>query len=740
MKKVYLVIIICCVYCGNAIFAQVSQGGIPLFLEQSLLRSFSGIEWIEMPPFNLDSVRQIDELNRQNMRQSLQFAHKFYTCIEKGKQGTSRVLADGTKVWQVGVSSKNAYSINLLFTKFHVPEGGKLFIYNADHSHVIGAFDHRNNSPGQILPVRPVAGDALIIEYSESADAAFEGELLIGEVNHDYCDILRAMEPDIDTENLSCMPDVLCANADRRIIRSTVLLMINGNLMCTGTLVNNTSNDETPYLLTAVHCLNHNFQITNPNYANIAGTVIAFFNYDRPACGTQMKATEEMSLAGTQPQAIIERKDVALLKFNERPPVHYNAYYAGWNMLVDNTSPSPPYTNIHHPQGAVKKYGLSTKNLYLYTWGAQFDEEAHLEVESWDIGATDVGSSGSPLFDKDYRIVGTLTGGCSYCLTQPANCKDEADYFTALYKSWPDYLKTYLDPATTNMLQYNGYDPHDQNPLVRVSNADYINGDSLIRSELPGGEYLFGNNSWNLGEVAEEFNLNQTNEILGVYVLIPPMPAFSHTAGVNIKIYGGTTHPETLLGQKAFIPKYLIYNTNNNSFTENNKTLSVPTETFVAFDSPIHVNRKFFVAYTINQSSGNQFCAYNTLFASPGKANTAWIMSNQQWAEVTSAGLQATSLALHPLVRQTTGEAVEKFLPETVGNWHYDRSSGKLSSNSETESAGVIFVYTVNGQLIEQISFSKGEKSFKIPICSKGSVGIVKVVQENKVISKKILY
>lgn len=733
-----------CFYCVSAVVAQISYGGMPLLLGNSPLRNSSMLEFIEMPSFNLDSVKQMDELNRQNMRTSFQFAYKFYTHIEKGKEGNSHVLSNGTKVWQVGIYSKGAYSINLLFTKFHLPEGGKLFIYNANHTHIIGAFDHRNNSPEQILPVRPVAGDAIIIEYSEPANATFEGQLIIGEVNHDYRGILNEAEPATDhPTSFSCMPDVLCKDVDEKIIRSTVLLIINGTISCTGSLINNTKNDETPYLLTAVHCLDIdvNFPHEPAYYIQKAGSIVAFFNYNRPVCGTQMKATEEMSLAGANPMAIIEQKDVALMEFKEKPPVHYNAYYAGWNM--DAGTYLYPYTNIHHPNAAVKKYGMSNQNLYwtnrdLYP----FDKSYFMEI-AWDEGSTHEGSSGSPLFDKDNLIVGTLTAGDSRCNN---NLKD---YFAALYLSWnqPEennipYLKQYLDPSNTNSLRQNGYDPYAQNPLVRVSNANYNQGDKLINTvlEAPNSGFMFGNNSLNITEFAEEFNLEKPSEILGVYIFIPKMP-FAYTAGVDIEIYEGNSSPEIMKANKLFIPQYRDYSTLSSSFQSLNKNTNlVSTESFIAFDSPVKVGKKFFVAYKINPSQENHFSIYNTQFASSTN-NTAWLKSSQ-WIKASEFTVQSlsTSLALQPLIRYVNDSSIENTKKEKNKYIHYERSTNQLFFIFDPESAGKILVYSVSGQLIEEILFSKGEKSFQLSPLRQGSVGIIKVFNENRVISEKIIF
>ena len=63
-----------------------------------------------------------------------------------------------------------------MFSKYHLPEGARVFLYNSDQSEVLGSFNHLNNSERGILPVAPIQGDELIIEYQEPAKTAFPGK------------------------------------------------------------------------------------------------------------------------------------------------------------------------------------------------------------------------------------------------------------------------------------------------------------------------------------------------------------------------------------------------------------------------------------------------------------------------------------------------------------------------------------------------------------------------------------
>jgi V8-like Glu-specific endopeptidase len=725
--------------------AQISYGGMPLFLENRGLKALNNFAYIEMPSFDLDSVLRLDELNKKNMRGSYSFAYKFYTKIKKEMDGTKWVLPDGTKIWQVGIRSKGAYSINVLFTKYHLPEGGKLFIYNAEHSHILGAFDSRNNSPQAILPVRPVAGDEIIIEYSEPADAEFEAQLEIGEVNHDYRDILKR-EPSVDdAEIYLCMPDVLCENVNESLIRATVLIIINGNTACTGTFINNAENDEKPYLITAVHCMNTiaEFPKSQEYYIEKAGTVIAFFNYNRPVCGTKMKGSEEMSIAIASPRVVIEKNDIALLEFQEKPPLYYNAYYVGWN--ISNLANDPPYINLHHPSAAVKRYGLVNKKLSMATWHMpQFESNAHWKVAGWNIGSTYVGSSGSPIFNNNNQLIGTLTGGDSNCAGN--NPDGQADLFAAFFKGWENanvnnQLKTYLDPKNTGVTQLNGFDPYKEYPFYRIKNVDYNQGYSLITTEYqqPNKGFLFGNSNRNVLEFAEEFNLDKPSTLFGAYFFIPKMP-FKSTSGVEVRVYSGESSPDNLIVSKVFYPNYLNYNSNGKFTPTNKDTEKVPTECFIYFDDSINVDKKFFIAYKINYSENNNFVVYNASGLQRQSGSSAWIKDEKGWMRSNEYAIQpiTTSLAIQPLVRYTNNSSVPN-----VGQTYcrYVRKENKLILPSHLSlEKGLVSIYFADGRLIEKIVVLKGETSAILTPQKTGHIGIVRITRGGDYFSGKFIY
>jgi hypothetical protein len=734
-------------------WAQISYGGQPLFFDGSPVRGLSlpgnaaRPLLVEMPALDLDSLRRLEAVET-DVRGGYRFAHKFHTAIGRETAGNEWLLADGSRVWQVQIRSRGAWSINVLFTEFRVPEGGRLFLYSADRSYVVGSFDHRNHSPAGILPVKPVAGESIVVEYVEPAGAAFRGQLMIGEVNHDYCDILRK-EPDSDLTNgaFDCMPDVVCEEVDEATVRATVLVMIDGITACTGTLLNNTSGDGTPYVLTAVHCLNEDINrgIVNYHkewdfYVDRAGTVVVFFNYQRPVCGGSMKASEEFSMASATPRAIIERKDIALLELYERPPDYYNAYYAGWRLSAEDG----PYTNLHHPQAAVKRYNYYKDLLTWTSFPNMFDPNSHLKVAAWTVGSTHAGSSGSPLFDVNRAVIGGLSGGYSVCGTPKA--AGTHDMFFALSQGWetnePDnQLKNFLDPGNTNASAAAGMDPNREKPVVRVGNVRYDAGDALITTQYGGSNagYVFGRSNLNIVEFAEEFNPEREADLYGAYLLVPAMPV-AHAQGVEVRVYEGNSFPEQLIAAQRLKPQFLEYSAKDEAFGWRDKNMQfVATENFVRFDQPVRIAKKFFIAYRLSDDPESRFAVYNTSFR-PGNVNTAWINREGTWVRASSyiAAPITTSLAIEALLSYSdVGIPGDEVSRDRI---RYIRSEHRLLLPENAPGAGEILIYAISGQLLQRIPIDEAQNTVAIYPQATGTVGIVRLVRGHQVYTEKLIY
>jgi len=634
--------------------AQVSYGGEPL--SAALTRSYSREAFEEMPSFDVAKELRDDLLGESDLRSGYRFAYKFMTHFDRYNSGSSFTLPDGTRVWRLGIRSKNALSINVLFTEYELPEGAQVFLYTPGRTQVLGAFNHLNNSELGLLPVSPLEGDEIIIEYQEPARAAFAGRLSVGEVNHGYRS-LSGYEPGGDRSELSCMPSPVCFEDEKGfdpISRSVVLITIDGIRACTGVLVNNTLNDGKPYLLTASHCLNKDFSILHPDYDAVAGTIISFFNYNSPTCNIARRGTEEMSVASAKYRAVNVKSDMALLELLETPPAYYRPYYAGWS--IEENGGTPPYAGVHHPQASVKRISVSEGNLTLKTF-MSFYKSAHWNVAKWNAGCTAEGSSGSPLFDSANRIVGLLSGGISTC-SAPAD-----DYYYAVFKAWSpeenvnEQLKHWLDPSGSGVLTLDGLDPYAETPYFRLSNV--LSGrqqDSMEVSVLPSpaSGRLFGVNSLHTTEYAEEYQAGGRAQIDGLYLVTPSITDPAGSLKVEVSVYSGEGKPGEQIHAETFSPAYTELSFIDSSFIETGKRLNREQESFVRFSRAVIVSGTFYVGYKILAPDSSSFAVYN-LPKGMATMNTAWIHQGGDWIRSSAHPTLpfSTSLFIDPVIHYT---------------------------------------------------------------------------------------
>jgi hypothetical protein len=137
--------------------------------------------------------------------------------------------------------------------------------------------------------------------------------------------------------------------------------------------------------------------------------------------------------------------DFLLVEMEDEIPSIWNPFFAGWN--ASSSAPASAVC-IHHPSGDSKKIS-SSQEIVSGTWsvGGYHWRVEWMETETnW--GVTEGGSSGSPLYNPAGQVVGTLTGGGSFCNNPTSN-----DFYGKMDKHWDDNpnaanqkLKVWLDP------------------------------------------------------------------------------------------------------------------------------------------------------------------------------------------------------------------------------------------------------------------------------------------------------
>jgi lysyl endopeptidase len=433
-----------------SIFGQISHGGQPYVWNQKELST--AIPFVQMDPIDLARLQMEDAVTDQYKDLPYRFGHEFATNISMENAGRKFQAQDGTgrEIWQVGIACPGALSMSLRFDAYRIPKGGEVFIWTADRKAFLGSFNHLNNRADKVLPCGLLHGDRLIVEYilPQGED---KGELMIGEVVHAYRSfatspfVQEALRGPFGNSG-ACEVNVNCPEgADWQVEkRSVAIITQGGSGICTGALVNNTANDGTPYFLTANHCL-----------GGSTANWVFYFNHETAGCSGSTGPTTDL-ISGAQVVANRAGSDFALLLLNDTPPASYNVHYAGWD-ATDNEAAVSSAVCIHHPSGDVKKISFENDAPYF-----SVDNGAQTWfIDDWELAVTEPGSSGSPLFNQDHRIIGQLFGGASACSGSQGN--GLYDFYGRFGVSWDTgsssstRLREWLDPAGTGALVIDGY-------------------------------------------------------------------------------------------------------------------------------------------------------------------------------------------------------------------------------------------------------------------------------------------
>lgn len=443
MKKLYTLLFASAIFCTTT-HAQISAGGEPQsFSKPNLSQTF---EVKTMPALDIPAIIAAEEARGDEPR-PYKFGENIPVAFSMNNSGTWEEMKKG-RLWRLGIKSDDAFSLNFIFDQFYLPEGATFFIYNAQKDYVLGAFTSQNNRDDRSFATDLVKGEMAILEYYEPNEVRGQGLIRLETVTHGYKDLFHILGEHSTAGSGSCNNDVNCPGwEDWQDDKRSVGIMISGGSgFCTGAMVVDVPQSGTPYFLTANHCMG----------GNTANWVFRF-NYEHIVCNQSATPTAQ-SITGATLRANWATSDFALLQLSSTPPANYNVYYAGW---TNDGLAATQSTGIHHPSGDVKKISRENSTLTSTGWGGPGN--SHWANPGWDDGVTEPGSSGSPLFDQNHRVVGQLHGGQSAC-GNPAN--QQGDVYGKFSVSWggnntnSTRLSNWLDPQGTGATAVDGWDPN----------------------------------------------------------------------------------------------------------------------------------------------------------------------------------------------------------------------------------------------------------------------------------------
>ncbi|MCU0688581.1 MAG: hypothetical protein MUE97_02410 [Phycisphaerales bacterium] len=374
--------------------------------------------------------------------------------------GLWTVLPDGRLFWALDLRCEGATALRAELTDLDLPEGAEVLAYSPSNSRNISTIYTGRGQAGTGSQYTPIIfGDTLRLEMTLPAGSLPVRPFALRTMQHIYRDLplawaeaRRAMAQqfpqaapksapqsapagtptprstpvstprggggDFGGGSGTCNNDVACFATYANAARAVAIYYLSGpggTGQCSGSLISTTSNDLTPYFLTAAHC-----GVT----ATSAPSLDAYWLWQTPTCtGANPDRGSVPQTTGAVVVANRAVSDGTLARLTGLLPG--GLFYLGWSSATPTANVS--VVGIHHPSGDVKKISFGSTALTA-TCGASAAQSSNLAESlrvNWTNGVTEGGSSGSPLIRVDnQQIIGVLSCGASAC-GNPASLQND---------------------------------------------------------------------------------------------------------------------------------------------------------------------------------------------------------------------------------------------------------------------------------------------------------------------------
>ena len=331
---------------------------------------------------------------------------------------------DGGYVWAVTIGSENAGGVRLHIENLFLPNNAELYFYS-DSGEAYGPYTSMGpEDSGEFWTPSVIGRDGTLqirfngpVTKNDLANVS----LSVSEVGH----ISRAFFGIVDEADLeggvasfcsfnascivnnSCTSDAAVNNAELAVAK---MLWIQGCCIytCSGGLIaDSDSTTQIPYFMTAGHCLSQS-----------SSNLEAFFNYS-VSCGTSSCTGTYVDpptslIAGKTVGATLKVRgtigngDYCLLQLSQNPPA--GSVFLGWTNAPISGTDGAALHRVSHPSGAPQSYSNATVNTSAITCTGW--PRGPLIYSKGSVGATEGGSSGSPVVNASGQFVGQLTGSC----------------------------------------------------------------------------------------------------------------------------------------------------------------------------------------------------------------------------------------------------------------------------------------------------------------------------------------
>jgi hypothetical protein len=334
--------------------------------------------------------------------------------------------ADGGFVWTGAIESPGATALRLHFTNFNLPDNAALYMYGMNGD-TFGPYVGRGHTNSGEFWTHTIMGPLAYVQVRHFGPVS-EQELRSISFNIESAGYLsekflipfyQPKAPEAEglsdamvhcPDNEDCVEDASCYSGGpvsdaKKAVAAMEWVSGAWIYMCSGGLIADSDpGTQIPYFLTANHCISK---------ARAAANLECYFTYATASCHATCEPIEGFPRTlGATIKDTGRNGDHTLLQLDENPPA--GSVFMGWTTMPVAHANGTHLFRISHPSGAPQAYSEHVvDDSYVECGGLDIGEF----IYSQDIvGATEGGSSGSPVMTMDGLIVGQLYGACGYTL------------------------------------------------------------------------------------------------------------------------------------------------------------------------------------------------------------------------------------------------------------------------------------------------------------------------------------
>jgi lysyl endopeptidase len=360
--------------------------------------------------------------------------------------GALEATTDGGYVYTTELSSPGAVALRVQFSGFNMPTGAAMFLYT-EEGQVFGPYTGRGPLGNGSFESNTLAGDSITLQVRQTGQANeramrqtrfkivglghIRPRFMAGECGYNADCVVNA----------ACDSDTAVSDAEKAVAH--MLFRSGGSYyICSGGLIDDNDNSNSlPLFLTANHCISKGREATS---------LENFFQFASTGCGDTSLCTASYeslrsSFGRTLGASIVSKgraADYTLLRLSE--PAPGGSSFLGWNENPVAFSDGEHLYRISHPQGAPQSFSEHVVDTDAGTCAAWPRGD---RIYSRDVvGATEGGSSGSPVVNSSGQIVGQLSGACGTNLNDNCDAINNATVDGAFAAYFGD-VEQFLDPG-----------------------------------------------------------------------------------------------------------------------------------------------------------------------------------------------------------------------------------------------------------------------------------------------------